>query len=80
LTVLIGFAILHYPDIYLKEGIMFKNENICVIKIDEPRAIRLEDDSGQAVALIFINQDEVIVRGDVVCSESKILPPSIKNL
>ena len=71
---------MHYPDIYLKEGIMFKNENICVIKIDEPRAIRLEDDSGQAVALIFINQDEVIVRGDVVCSESKILPPSIKNL
>jgi hypothetical protein len=40
----------------------------------------VEDVSGQAVALIFINQDEVIIRGDVVCSDSKILPPVIKNL
>jgi hypothetical protein len=80
LTLLIGFAILHHPDIYLKDGVMFKNENIFVIKINEPRAIRVEDVSGQAVALIFINQDEVIIRGDVVCSESKILPPVIKNL
>ena len=57
---------------------MFKEEKIFIIKIDEPRSVKLEVD-GRLVGLIFISSDKIIIRGDLECSESKILPPSIKN-
>ena len=57
---------------------MFKEEKIFIIKINEPRSVKLEVE-GQVVGLIFISRDEIIIRGDLECSESKILPPSIKN-
>lgn len=58
---------------------MFKNEKIYLIEKGD-RCVRLEDEGGKTVALIFINSDGVIVRGDVNIFESTIERPVIKKI
>jgi hypothetical protein len=57
---------------------VFRNEKIFIV--ENKSCVRLEDESGKVVALIFINSDGLIIRGDVNVIESSIEAPIIKKL
>lgn len=58
---------------------MFKNEKITVMSFKD-RAIKLEDEGGRVVSLIFISGEKVIVRGEFFAKETTIEPPKINNV
>lgn len=57
---------------------MFREEKIFVLDNTE-RCIKLSD-SDRMVALIFINKDRIIIKGELEAVDSSIQPPEIKNL
>lgn len=61
-------------------GDMFKEEKITLIKIKDGHInLRLDDDRG-AVALIFIKDDQIIIRSGAVVVETTIESPEIRIL
>lgn len=59
---------------------MFKEEKITLIKIkDGSINLRLDDDRG-AVALIFIKDDQIIIRSSAKVVETTIESPEIRIL
>lgn len=58
---------------------MFREEKITVMDLKD-RAIKLEDDGGRVVSLIFVSGDKIIIRGEFVAKETTISPPKINNL
>jgi hypothetical protein len=74
-----SFKDLSSTSIHLsKEGGVFKNDKIFIV--ENKSCVRLEDESGKVVALIFINSDGLIIRGDVNVIESSIEAPIIKKI
>lgn len=58
---------------------MFKEEKIFVLE-NKDRTIKLFDDTGKILSLIFIKDNRIIIRGDLEAGDSQISPPEIKNL
>ncbi len=58
---------------------MFKNEKIAVIDLRD-RSIKLVDDKGSIVSLLFIRDNKLIIRGELVALDSTIEAPEIKTL
>ena len=58
---------------------MFIKEKIFVLN-NTDKAIKLTDESNKVVCLIFINKDQIIIRGESDCGDTNIEPPVIKNL
>ena len=58
---------------------MFIKEKIFVLN-NTDKAIKLTDETNKVVCLIFINKDQIIIRGELDCGDTNIEPPVIKNL
>jgi hypothetical protein len=58
---------------------MFLKEKIFVLENDV-KSIKLSDDTNKVVCLIFINKDQIIIRGELDCSDTNIEPPIIKMI
>lgn len=56
---------------------MFREDKITVVDISKDRTLRLCSE-GRPVCLIFIRDDKLIIRGELVVEESTIEPPEIK--
>jgi hypothetical protein len=58
---------------------MFRNEKIVVLDIVD-RCLKLEDDRGQIISLIFIKDGKLIIKGELKVSDSSIEAPEINYL
>jgi hypothetical protein len=58
---------------------MFNNEKIYIVDNKE-QTLKLVDSSGKLAALIFINLDRIIIRGELLVGESNIKAPEIKKI
>lgn len=60
---------------------MFKEEKITLIKIKDGKiSLKIYDNSGEAAALIFIKDDQVIIRSSGKVIETTIESPEINIL
>lgn len=59
---------------------MFKNEQVYLINKFQDQTIKMVDKEGAVVALLFINKDQLIIRGEFECASSSIECPIIKNI
>lgn len=56
---------------------MFKNEKIVVVD-NKDRTLKLVDNDGRILSLIFIKKDKIIIRGELDTLDSTIESPEIK--
>lgn len=57
---------------------MFKTEKIHIVDLKE-RTLKLEQE-GRIVALIFIKNNEIIIKGELDVGDSSIISPIIKKM